>query len=201
MAGSDGLAPTSSPRGRTPERISLYLTNIRLDPYRATGMQEWTVMGKAVRGAVEPDPEAKARVLWARLAPDMLLVSSDTAPAWGKLPGAVSATFHPMPLHRAGETVEWELISAPTERRGEDGKSGKRVPVPESGFEAWLDRRLDGALEVTSVGWKHLGGRPARYHFDGLARVVDGERLRELSLKGIGAGLQTGAGLLLTQEA
>ncbi|SIO87366.1 type I-E CRISPR-associated protein Cas6/Cse3/CasE [Nocardiopsis sp. JB363] len=181
----------------------MYLTNIRLDPYRATGMQEWTVMGKAVRSSVDPapDPESKARVLWARLAPDMLLVSSDTAPAWGKLPGAITATFHPMPLHEAGERIEWELITAPTERRGEDGKSGKRVPVPESGFEAWLEQRLEGVMEVTSVGWKRLGGRPARFHFDGIATVVDGERLRELSLRGIGAGLQTGAGLLLTQEA
>lgn len=181
----------------------MYLTNISLDPERATGMQEWTVMGRAVAGAV--DPESKARVLWARLAPNMLLVSSDTAPAWGKVPGAISATFHDLPLHAAGERVEWELIAAPTRRReaGPDSsrKAGKRVPVPESGFEEWLDQKLAGALEVTSVGWKHLGGRPARYHFSGLATVVDGDTLRELSLRGIGTGLKTGAGLLLTQEA
>ncbi|MBR8741187.1 type I-E CRISPR-associated protein Cas6/Cse3/CasE [Nocardiopsis sp. MG754419] len=179
----------------------MYLTNIVLDPERAPGMQEWTVMGRAVRGAVDPDPASKARVLWSRLSPDMLLVSSDTAPAWGKVPGAVSSTFHPLPLHEEGETVEWELITAPTERRGEDGRSGKRVPVAEPGFHAWLDGRLAGAMDVTSVEWRRLGGRPARYHFEGLATVVDGERLRELSLQGIGAGLQTGAGLLLTQEA
>ena len=183
----------------------MYLTNISLDPKRATGMQEWTVMGRAVRGAVDPDPESRTRALWARLSPSMLLVSSDTAPAWGKVPGAISATFHDLPLHAEGERVEWELITAPTQRReapdGSARKGGKRVPVPESGFEEWLDGRLAGALEITSVGWKRLGGRPARYHFDGLATVADGEALRELSLKGIGAGLDTGAGLLLTQEA
>lgn len=183
----------------------MYLTNISLDPKRATGMQEWTVMGRAVRSAVDPDPRSRTRALWARLSPSMLLVSSDAAPAWGKIPGAIAATFHDLPLHTEGERVEWELITAPTQRRAAPDdpsrKSGKRVPVPESEFQEWLDQRLAGALKVTSAEWKRLGGRPARYHFDGLATVVDGEALRELSLKGLGAGLDTGAGLLLTQEA
>lgn len=162
-------------------------------------------MGRAVAGAVDPDPESRARVLWARLSPSMLLVSSDTAPAWGKVPGAVSAAFHDLPQHPTGESVEWELIAAPTRRRdegtGSSRKGGKRVPVPESGFQEWLDQKVAGSLEVTSLDWKRLGGRPARYHFSGLATVVDGDRLRELSLRGIGTGLKTGAGLLLTQEA
>ncbi|MBB6122243.1 type I-E CRISPR-associated protein Cas6/Cse3/CasE [Nocardiopsis algeriensis] len=181
----------------------MYLARINLDPKRSTGMDQWAAMGRAVRRAVDPDPESDARVLWARTSPNTLVVSSDTAPAWGKVPGAVSAAIHPMPRYPEGETIRWELISAPTTQRrterAEEGQRprGKRVPLPEEEFENWLDGKFAGAVSVTAVKWKHLGGRPARYHFTGEAVVQDSEALHELCLKGIGAGTATGAGLLL----
>lgn len=182
----------------------MYLARIKLDPKRSAGMDQWAAMGKAVRRAVDPDPASDARVLWARTSPATLVVSSDTAPAWGKVPGAVAATIHPMPRHPEGETIRWELISAPTGQRapesGEEGARprGKRVPLPEEEFEDWLDGKFGGAMRVTSAKWKHLGGRPARYHFTGTAEVRDSDALQELCLSGIGAGTATGAGLLLT---
>jgi hypothetical protein len=183
----------------------LYLARIKLDPKRSAGMDQWAVMGRAVRRAVDPDPGSDARVLWARTSPNTLVVSSDTAPAWGKVPGAVSAAIHPMPRYAEGETVRWELITAPTAQRAAEPTDeepqprprGKRVPLAEEEFEDWLDGKFAGALSVTSVRWKHLGGRPARYHFTGEAVVQDSEVLQELCLNGIGAGTATGAGLLL----
>jgi hypothetical protein len=178
----------------------LYLARIKLDPKRSTGMDQWSAMGKAVRRAVDPDPASDARVLWARTSPTTLVVSSDTAPAWGKVPGAVSAKIHPMPRFTEGEAIRWEFISAPTgQRESAEGERprGKRVPLPEEEFEDWLDAKFGGAVRVTSVKWKHLGGRPARYHFTGTAEVRDSDALQELCLNGIGAGTATGAGLLL----
>lgn len=169
----------------------MYLARINLDPARSTGMDQWAAMGRAVRKAVDPDPESDARVLWARTSPSTLVVSSDTAPAWGKVPGATSAAIHPLPRHPEGENVRWELISAPT------AQHGKRVPLAEEEFEDWLAGKFTGALDVTSVKWKRLGGRPARYHFTGEAVVRDSDGLQELCLDGIGAGRATGAGLLL----
>lgn len=183
----------------------LYLARINLDPKRSAGMDQWAAMGRAVRRAVDPD-ESGARVLWARTSPNTLVVSSDTAPAWGKVPGAVSADIHPMPRHPEGETVRWELITAPTgQRRAESGEEeqrprGKRTPLAEEEFEDWLHGKFAGALDLTSVKWKRLGGRPARYHFTGEAVVRDSEALQELCLSGIGAGTATGAGLLLTSS-
>ncbi|MFE1467236.1 type I-E CRISPR-associated protein Cas6/Cse3/CasE [Nocardiopsis dassonvillei] len=181
----------------------MYLSRINLDPKRSARMDQWAVMGQAVRRAVDPDPESDARVLWARTSPSTLVVSSDTAPAWGKVPGATSAAIHPMPRYAEGETVRWELITAPTAPRGAGAAGegarprGKRAPLPEEEFEGWLDGKFSGALDVTSVRWKHLGGRPARYHFTGEAVVRDSEALQELCLGGVGAGTATGAGLLL----
>ena len=160
----------------------MYLSRVSLDPERTTGMEQWAVMGRAVRKAVDPDPES--------------------APAWGKIPGALSVTYLPMPRYGEGETIRWELITAPTGQKqvdpGSDKPRGKRVPLPESEFDDWLDRKLEDALQVESVTWKHLGGRPARYHFTGTAIVKDSDELQDLSLDGIGAGIATGAGLLLT---
>ncbi|WP_159945032.1 MULTISPECIES: type I-E CRISPR-associated protein Cas6/Cse3/CasE [unclassified Nocardiopsis] len=177
----------------------MYLARIHLDPERSTGMEQWAAMGRAVRRAVDPDPASDARVLWARTSPSTLVVSSDTAPAWGKVPGAVSAVIHPMPRHPEGETVRWELITAPTaQREGEGARSrGKRVPLAEEEFEDWLRGKLAGAVDLTEARWKRLGGRPARYHFTGQAVVLDSEALQELCLNGVGAGTATGAGLLL----
>lgn len=182
----------------------MYLARVTLDPKRSTGMNQWAAMGRAVRRAVDPDPASDARVLWARTSPSTLVVSSDTAPAWGKIPGAISAAIHPMPRHSEGETLRWELITAPTTQR-ETGAAeesphprGKRVRLAEEEFEDWLDGKLASAVGVTSVKWKRLGGRPARYHFTGEAVVHDSEALQELCLNGIGAGTATGAGLLLT---
>ncbi len=191
------------PGGDAPEGNSLYLSRINLDPKRSARMDQWAVMGQAVRRAVDPDPESDARVLWARTSPSTLVVSSDTAPAWGKVPGATSAAIHPMPRYSEGETVRWELITAPAAPRGAGASGegarprGKRVPLPEEEFEGWLDAKLADALDITSVRWKHLGGRPARYHFTGEAVVRDSEALQELCLDGVGAGTATGAGLLL----
>ncbi|WP_017573933.1 type I-E CRISPR-associated protein Cas6/Cse3/CasE [Nocardiopsis halotolerans] len=181
----------------------MYLAHINLDPKRSTGMEQWAAMGQAVRRAVDPDPDSNARALWARTSPNTLVVSSDTAPAWGKVPGAVSAAIRPMSRYTEGETVRWELITAPTAQRGKAPTGerprprGKRVPLPEEEFEDWLDGKFAGAMSVTSVRWKRLGGRPARYHFTGKAVVQDSEALQELCLNGIGAGTATGAGLLL----
>ena len=182
----------------------MYLSRISLDPQRSVGMDQWAVMGRAVRRAVDPDPGSDARVLWARLSPTMLVVSSDTAPAWGKVPGAQSASILPMTRHPEGETVRWELITAPTAQRGAEPTrenprpKARKVALPEAEFDAWLDRKLGEAVRVTAAKWKRLGGRPARFHFTGEAVVQDGEALQELSLKGIVAGTATGAGLLLT---
>lgn len=181
----------------------MYLARINLDPARSTGMDQWAVMGQAVRKAVDPDPESDARVLWARTSPSTLVVSSDTAPAWGKVPGATSAAIHPLPRHPEGENVRWELITAPTAQRAtgsaEEGARprGKRVPLAEEEFEGWLADKFAGALDLASAKWKRLGGRPARYHFTGEAVVRDSDELQELCLTGIGAGTATGAGLLL----
>lgn len=169
----------------------MYLARINLDPARSSGMDQWAAMGQAVRRAVDPDPASEARVLWARTSPGTLVISSDTAPAWGKVPGATSAAIHPLSRHPEGESVRWELISAPTARRG------KKVPLAEDEFEDWLSGKFEGALDLTSAKWKRLGGRPARYHFTGEAVVRDSDALQELCLNGIGAGTATGAGLLL----
>ena len=185
----------------------MYLARISLNSKRSTPMEQWATMGRAVRQAVDPDPDSDARVLWARVSPTTLVVSSDTAPAWGKIPGAYAATMQPPPRHTEGETIRWELIAAPTGQRGaeptaEDPRPrGKRVALEESEFEEWLRAKTAGALRVTSARWKRLGGRPARYHFTGEAVVEDSEALQELCLGGIGAGLSTGAGLLLTSTA
>ncbi|MEU3017411.1 MULTISPECIES: type I-E CRISPR-associated protein Cas6/Cse3/CasE [unclassified Nocardiopsis] len=182
----------------------MYLSRISLDPKRSAGMEQWAVMGRAIRRALDPDPEAEARLLWVRLSPTMLVVSSDTAPAWGKIPGAVSASIQPSVRHTEGETVRWELVTAPTAQREtapaeEGGKPrSKKVALPEEEFRSWLDAKLGEALQVTSAQWKRLGGRPARHHFTGEAVVRDGEALQELALNGIGGGTATGAGLLLT---
>lgn len=182
----------------------MYLSRISLDPERTPGMEQWAVMGRAVRKAVDPDPDSDPRVLWARVSPTILVISSDTAPAWGKIPGALSVTYLPMPRYGEGETIRWELITAPTGQKQMEPTSeksqtrGKRVPLPESEFDDWLDRKLADALQIESVTWKHLGGRPARYHFTGTAIVKDSDELQDLSLDGIGAGIATGAGLLLT---
>ncbi|GAA1090965.1 type I-E CRISPR-associated protein Cas6/Cse3/CasE [Nocardiopsis metallicus] len=182
----------------------MYLSRISLDPQRSIGMDQWAVMGRAVRKAVDPDPESDARVLWARLSPTTLVISSDTAPAWGKVSGAKSASILPMTRHPEGEAVRWELITAPTAQREAEPTEenprprAKKVALPESEFDAWLDLKLGEALRVTAAKWKRLGGRPARFHFIGEAIVQDSEALQELSLKGIGAGTATGAGLLLT---
>lgn len=182
----------------------MYLARVTLDPQRSTGMDQWSAMGRAVRRAVDPDPESDARVLWARTSPSTLVISSDTAPAWGKVPGAVSAVIRPMSRCSEGETIRWELITAPTTQRetknaGESPRPrGKRVRLPEEEFEDWLAGKLEGAVGITSVKWKRLGGRPARYHFTGEAVVHDSEALHDMCLTGIGAGTATGAGLLLT---
>lgn len=181
----------------------MYLSRISLDPKRAVGMDQWAVMGKIVRRAVDPDPASDARVLWARISPTTLVVSSDTAPAWGKITGAYAASILPMTRYPEGETIRWELITAPTTQREaeptEDNPKprAKKVALPEAEFEAWLDLKLGDAVRVTSAKWKRLGGRPARFHFTGEAVVQDSEALQELSLNGIGAGTATGAGLLL----
>ena len=181
----------------------MYLSRISLDPKRAVGMDQWAVMGKIVRKAVDPDPRSEARVLWARTSPTTLVVSSDTAPAWGKISGAYAASILPMTRHPEGEAIRWELITAPTtqhevEPTEENPKPRvKKVALPEPEFDEWLDLKLGDALRVTSAKWKRLGGRPARYHFTGEAVVQDSEALQELSLNGIGAGTATGAGLLL----
>jgi hypothetical protein len=181
----------------------LYLSRVSLDPKRAVGMDQWAVMGKIVRKAVDPDTASDARVLWARTSPTTLVISSDTAPAWGKITGAYAASILPMTRHPEGETIRWELIAAPTTQREarpteDDPKPrGKKVALPESEFEEWLDLKLGDAARVTSARWKRLGGRPARFHFTGEAVVQDSEALQELSLNGIGAGTATGAGLLL----
>ncbi|WP_049579204.1 type I-E CRISPR-associated protein Cas6/Cse3/CasE [Nocardiopsis sp. SBT366] len=182
----------------------MYLSRISLNPQRSAGMDQWAVMSKAVRRALAPAPGTEARVLWTRLSPTMLVVSSDTAPAWGKIPGAVSASIQPMTRHVEGETVRWELVTAPTAQREvapseEGGKPrSKKVALPEEKFEAWLDQKLGEALQVTAAEWKRLGGRPARHHFTGEAVVRDSEALQELALNGVGGGTATGAGLLLT---
>ncbi|GHD26228.1 type I-E CRISPR-associated protein Cas6/Cse3/CasE [Nocardiopsis kunsanensis] len=180
----------------------MYLSRVSLDPERTPGMEQWAVMGRAVRKAVDPDPGSDPRVLWARLSPTSLVISSDTAPAWGRIPGALSVTYLPLPRYGEGETVRWELITAPTGRKqdgaGSEKPRGKRVPLPESAFEDWLEHKLGDALQVESASWKRLGGRPARYHFTGTAVVTDSDELQDLSLDGVGAGIATGAGLLLT---
>ncbi len=181
----------------------MYLSRISLDPKRAVGMDQWAVMGKIVRRSVDPDPESDARVLWARTSPTTLVVSSDTAPAWGKITGAYAASILPMTRHPEGESIRWELITAPTTQREtqptEDAPRPrvKKVALPESEFDHWLDLKMGDALHVTAAKWKRLGGRPARYHFTGEAIVRDSEALQELSLSGIGAGTATGAGLLM----
>ncbi|GAA0993680.1 MULTISPECIES: type I-E CRISPR-associated protein Cas6/Cse3/CasE [Nocardiopsidaceae] len=185
----------------------MYLARISLNPKRSTPMDQWASMGRSVREAVDPDPDSDARVLWARVSPTTLVVSSDTAPAWGKIPGAYAATMQPPPRHTEGETIRWELIAAPTGQRGADADAdeprprGKRVALEESEFQEWIEAKTAGALRVTSARWKRLGGRPARYHFTGQAVVEDSEALQELCLGGIGAGRSTGAGLLLTSTA
>lgn len=181
----------------------MYLSRVNLDPRRSPGMDQWSLMGRAVRRAVDPDPDSDARVLWARTSPNTLIIGSDTAPAWGKVPGAVSAEIHPLPRFSEGETVRWELISAPTaQHRTEPTEQtprprGKRVPLAEEEFENWSADRLAGAMDVIAVKWKRVGGRPARYHFTGEAVVRDSEALQELCLDGVGAGRATGAGMLL----
>ncbi|GHC74797.1 hypothetical protein GCM10007079_09350 [Nocardiopsis terrae] len=183
----------------------MYLSRVKLDPKRSAGMEQWAVMGRAVRRALDPDPDSDARVLWTRTSPTTLVISSDTAPAWGKIPGAVSAAILPMPRHPEGETIRWELVTAPTGQReaepaaeGQRPRGKKKTALPESEFEGWLDTKLAEAVHITSAKWKRLGGRPARYHFIGEAVVQDSEALQEISLRGIGAGTATGAGLLLT---
>ena len=179
----------------------MYLSRISLDPKRSTGMDQWAVMGRAVRKAVDPDSDA--RVLWARTSPTTLVISSDTAPKWGKITGAYTANIQPMSRHPEGETIRWELITAPTAQREVEPTAekpnprAKKVALPEEEFDDWLDHKLAGAAQITVAKWKRLGGRPARFHFIGEAVVEDSEALHELCLNGIGAGTATGAGLLL----
>ncbi|MDE3721881.1 type I-E CRISPR-associated protein Cas6/Cse3/CasE [Nocardiopsis sp. N85] len=186
----------------------MHLARISLNTRRAPRMDQWATMGAAVRDALGADAAGSdVRLLWARTSPTTLIISCDSAPHWEAIPGAVAGTVQPLPRHTEGEVIRWELITAPTTQReatptdDDPNPRSKRVPLAEDGFREWLDQKLADAAQITSVRWKRLGGRPARYHFVGEAVVRDSDALQDLCLDGIGAGKGTGAGLLLTGTA
>lgn len=172
-------------------------------------------MHRAVHAATR---NSSNRVLWARPAPDRLVIRANGAVDYSELPGAIPVSVASTVVPQAGEQTRWALVANPCRATGpRDPATGrligrsKRVPLPEPEWEPWVRRKLAAALDVDQVehtllpGWTGRprdGRRPitlTRVAFAGTATVTNRDALARLLADGVGPGKAFGCGLLLVE--
>lgn len=172
-------------------------------------------MHRAIHAATRSN---NSRVLWARPAPDRLVIRTNGAVDWAELPGAIPVGVVLTVIPQAGEQTRWALVANPCRATGSrDPATGrligrsKRVPLPEPEWEPWVRRKLAAALDVDQVehtllpGWTGRprdGRRPitlTRVAFAGTATVTNQDALTRLLADGVGPGKAFGCGLLLVE--
>lgn len=148
------------------------------------------------------------RVMWAAPCADLLIVQAERC----GLPYSGQSTTGPVRTHYpAGTPVQVSLIANPVAARaGARGTRGTRRPLPIDQHEAWLRRKLDGAVDLDEVAVQPIGSRSGRrgdgrvLHrlagFYAAGTVTDTDALAGLIRSGVGPGKAYGAGLLLVSE-
>jgi CRISPR system Cascade subunit CasE len=158
--------------------------------------------------------------LW-RLEDRVVLMQSETAPAWSKLAEEYLARDpeqRPFPLEKLrleGREIRFRLRANPTVSRKQevDGvkpRRGQRHSIyDEEGQRAWLSRQGQRggfevlALEITESGKQRFrkpqGGPTITIHpclFEGRLRVTDVEAFQRTLREGLGSGKAFGLGML-----
>lgn len=196
-------------------------TTLRLDPRRALRDVH------AIHRGLEAAHDGQCRVLWARPAPDRMVIASPQPPPFGEdgtaygglLRGVTSHSIQQAQVHyAAGATVAWALVANPTKAvapRDPDGRpvgKSRRVPLPEDEVAAWAQRRLAPAMQVPRAVCRRLppafgrqqkgsnGITLVRYAVSGDGVVTDPAALADMLTGGVGPGKAFGCGLLLARE-
>lgn len=147
------------------------------------------------------------RVMWAAPCADLLIVQAERC----DLPYPGQSTTGPVRTHYpAGTPVQVSLIGNPVVSEFTRGQRGRRRPLPLDQHEAWLRRKLDGAVDLDEVAVQPIGSRSGRrgdgrvLHrlagFYAAGTVTDSGALAGLIRSGVGPGKAYGAGLLLVSE-
>lgn len=149
------------------------------------------------------------RPLWALPRADVLVIQGPVPVTAAHLPHGyiLHATHRPVAVPAAGTPVTAHLIANPT-RAPRDATCRQALPPGER--DAWLARKLDGALTLDAA---HTGGRPlspatgrgtgartitlTRHAFHARGTVADQVALARMMLGGVGAGKGYGCGLLI----
>lgn len=161
-----------------------------------------------------PDARAAWNVLYRREPGQLtLLVQSDVAPDWKRLPqgyledAAVKDLAPILNELRVGQFLRFRLLANPTRR---DNQSRKLVALRKPDEqEAWMSRQaMRAGFRVVALRIGPSGGQVGRKRgdtkqislhtvlFDGTLEVTDAEALRGAVRQGIGRGRSYGCGLL-----
>lgn len=152
--------------------------------------------------------------LWSLPDRNSMVVQHDEPVHWPTvMPGVITRT-HTTPADTpiTGAPVKWAIIANPVKAvKQARGKRGKRTPLPPDEWKTWIERKLDGAVNIHTVDATLMPvGRGKRhgmtlYHqrvmYLGAGTVASQSHLAELQRSGIGPGKAYGCGLLIVQEA
>ena len=189
--------------------MSVWLTVIH-DPTLPTDAQRLHEHVVALTEGCPPEP----RTLWSTPEPGILVVQAPTAVDRRHAPTASRVTTTPIGIeHTTGERVSFAVIANPSMRRCASGSRTARHPLSADDADDWLRRKLGAALHVTSMTGQWLPAAVghktrdrtrvtiARRIWGGEATVTDPVALRDLIIRGVGAGKAYGCGLILTRHA
>lgn len=180
----------------------MIITHLRLGHHVMNTARDTRWLHKAVAALVND------RHLWATPRPGVVIVQSmrPLPPVeWCTTLG--SSLVNPLP---SGAEIDLALIGNPTVAISRNGARSRRQPLPPNAWHAWLERKLAGAVTITSLSAELLP--PVRAHkttgivtltrvaFTASGVVGDERLLQHLREAGVGRGKAYGCGLLLGVE-
>lgn len=115
---------------------------------------------------------------------------------------------------KSGQVLRFKLIANPTKVLTEQNAEKRKIRVPlikEEQQVLWLKRKLDGIAVLESIvtqnetplyfNRKGKGGKIVPVNFEGILKVIDSEKFKEIYLSGIGPAKAFGCGLMLVRRA
>ena len=114
---------------------------------------------------------------------------------------------------KAGQVLRFKLTANPTKVLTEQNAEKRKIRVPlikEDQQVGWLKRKLDGIASIESVvvqnetplyfSRKGNGGKIVPVNFEGILKVIDSEKFKEIYFSGIGPAKAFGCGLMLVRR-